>query len=155
MYYTGKDIGKYIKTVKSIVKGKGTRDEKLKAVCELLRDNVSYYDWVGFYLADEDKRELILGPFVGEPTEHTRISFGQGICGQAAEIKKPFVVQDVRKETNYLSCSVKVMSEIVVPVLKKGRIVGELDIDSHTISPFTDKDTTLLERICEVVVELF
>lgn len=87
MYYTGKDIGKYIKTVKSIVKGKGTRDEKLKAVCELLRDNVSYYDWVGFYLADEDKRELILGPFVGEPTEHTRISFGQGICGQAAEIK--------------------------------------------------------------------
>jgi len=155
MYYTGKEIEKYIKTVKSIVKGKGTRDEKLKAVCELLRDNVSYYDWVGFYLADEDKRELILGPFVGEPTEHTRISFGQGICGQAAEIKKPFVVQDVRKETNYLSCSVKVMSEIVVPVLKKGRIVGELDIDSHTISPFTDKDTTLLERICEVVVELF
>lgn len=155
MYYTAEELEELLKKVKGIVKGDGTRDEKLKTVCELLEHTISYYDWVGFYMANEEKRELVLGPFVGEPTEHTRISFGQGICGQAAEIKKPFIIQDVRKETNYLSCSVKVMSEIVLPIIKQGKIVGELDIDSHTISPFTEKDTKLLESICQIITELF
>jgi len=69
-------------------------DAKLKAICKLLKDNVSYYDWVGFYFVDKKKqKELLLGPFVGEPTEHIRIPFGRGICGQAAELRKAFVVR--------------------------------------------------------------
>lgn len=155
MYYTEEELDKLLQKVREIVRGERGREEKLQAVCDLLEHSISYYDWVGFYIADEKERELTLGPYVGEPTEHTRISFGQGICGQAAEIKKPFIVQDVRKETNYLSCSVKVMSEIVLPILKQNRIVGELDIDSHTISPFTDKDTRLLESVCQIVAEIF
>ena len=155
MYYDKEEVKLLTKKVKEIVDSNLSKDEVLKTVCQLLKDNVSYYDWVGFYLADRSKNELFLGPFVGEPTEHTRIAFGEGICGQAAVTKKPFVVQDVRKETNYLSCSVKVMSEIVMPVLKNKEIVGELDIDSHTLSPFTEKDVALLEGICKLVAPLF
>jgi GAF domain-containing protein len=154
MYYTEQELDGIIGEVSKIVSGDSSNEEKLKAVCEFLKKKVEYYDWVGFYIADEEKRLLTLGPFVGEATEHTRISFGQGICGQAAEIKKPFVIQDVRKETNYLSCSVKVMSEIVIPIFKDDKIVGELDIDSHTVSPFSEKDTILLEKVCEIVAQL-
>lgn len=121
----------------------------------MLIENVPHYDWVGFYLVDKAKKELVLGPFVGEPTEHIRIPFGRGICGQAAERRTTFVVQDVSKEGNYLACSPKVKSEIVIPLFKGGEIIGELDIDSHTLSPFTEEDRVFLEDVCKVVSELF
>ncbi len=126
--------------------------EKEQAICELLRREVPHYDWVGFYFVDQKNRdELVLGPFSGEPTEHVRIKFGEGICGQAAETRNVFVVQDVSKEDNYLSCSPDVRSEIVVPIFKDGEVVGELDIDSHRINPFTEEDREFLEWICEMV----
>lgn len=140
---------------KGIVDGPLERNEKLQAICELLHDGVEYYNWVGFYLVDAPKAELVLGPFVGEPTEHVRIPFGRGICGQAAERKETFTVQDVSKESNYLSCSPRVQSEIVVPILKDGQVVGELDIDSQVLSPFGKEDVELLEGICSVVCRLF
>ncbi len=122
------------------------------AICNLLYSNVAYYDWVGFYLTNPDKDdELVLGPFVGEPTEHVRIPFGKGICGQAAATGMTFLVQDVSKETNYLSCSPKVKSEIVVPIKVSQKIFGELDIDSHLISPFDEHDELFLNTICEKI----
>lgn len=134
--------------VKEIAQRTGDRDEKLLAICSLLKDNVPHYDWVGFYLVDRAReRELVLGPFSGDPTEHVRIPFGKGICGQAAQSGSTFIVPDVAKETNYLSCSPKVQAEIVVPIFKAGEIVGELDIDSHTLSPFTAEDREFLEGV--------
>ncbi len=128
------------------------RDSLLSDICWLLKDNVKYYDWVGFYLVDPEKKdELILGPFAGEATEHVRIPFGRGICGQAASRGETFLIQDVSQQTNYLSCSTMVKSEIVVPIFKNNAIVGELDIDSHQLSPFTEQDRTLLENICQVL----
>jgi len=143
-----------LKKIKEIVKTKIDSKEKLLKVCELLKDNVPYYNWVGFYIADDKKKELYLGPYVGEPTEHLRIPYGRGICGQAAERKETFVVQDVSKETNYLSCSIKVKSEIVVPVFKGDKVVAEIDIDSHKISPFTKEDQEFLEQVAGIVKEL-
>ena len=144
-----------IEKIREIVDSKLDMDGKLRGICKLLRDNVSHYDWVGFYLTDKTREnELILGPFEGDPTEHVRLPFGRGICGQAAELRKTFIVQDVSKETNYLSCSPNVKSEIVIPIFKNGEIVGELDIDSHTPSPFTDEDREFLEKVCEMVSEL-
>ena len=131
------------------------RDEKLLRICKMLHDNIPHYDWVGFYIADEKKQTLSLGPFSGEPTEHTKIKFGEGICGQAAQKKDIFIVQDVSKETNYLSCSPAVKSEIVLPIFKEGKIVAELDIDSHSKSPFTEEDEIFLNKICEMVAFLF
>jgi len=142
--------------VREIVKEPSSTNEKLLAICKLLMDKIPHYNWVGFYLVDQSrKRELVLGPFIGESTEHVRIPFGKGICGQAAERGATFIVQDVSKEINYLSCSPKVKSEMVIPIFKNGEIIGELDIDSHTLSPFTKEDRVFLENICKIVSELF
>lgn len=129
--------------------------DKLKAVCELLKDNVSHYDWVGFYAMDKEKLdELVLVSYAGEPSEHARIPFGKGVCGRTALLKKTFVVQDVSKETNYLSCSSKVKSEIVTPIFRNKELVGELDIDSHAVSPFTIDDETFLAKIAKMTSKL-
>ncbi len=132
-----------------------TRTNALSTICTLLKDNVAHYDWVGFYLVDPDaNQELVLGPYVGAATEHTRIPFGRGICGQAAATEETFIIQDVIEESNYLSCSPDVRSEIVLPILKAGVIVGELDIDSHRFAPFTDDDEIFLTKVCELVAPL-
>jgi len=143
--------------VAQIIKDSGTnRDDKLQQICGLLADGVKVFDWVGFYLVDpEAERELVLGPYVGEGTDHTRIPFGKGICGQAAETNETFVVQDVSKEDNYLACSIEVKAEIVAPVKKNDEFVAELDIDSHTRDSMTNDHRKLVEDICEQVAPLF
>ena len=145
-----------LSTIREVVTSEGrARDEKLHAICALLEREVAHYDWVGFYLVDPaGERELVLGPFVGAPTEHTRIAFGQGICGQAADTEMTFVIQDVSQETNYLSCSPHVKSEIVVPIFKDGVVAGEIDIDSHALAPFTDADNAFLEQVAVLVAAL-
>lgn len=137
-----------------ISKGK-SRGEKLQEICDLLESSISYYDWVGFYFRNGDKEELKLAEFTGEPTEHTIIPFGKGICGQVAVSNENFVVQDVQEQDNYISCGWKVKSEIVIPIFVNGENIGQIDIDSHTINPFIEKDEELLEFVCEKVSNLF
>lgn len=140
----------------AIIEAEGTRDEKLRAICELLDEEIDVFDWTGFYLDDPDEeRMLYLGPYVGEATDHTRIAYGKGICGQAAETLNTFVVQDVSKAGNYLACSIHVKSEIVVPIMKNGAFYGELDIDSHTPDAFTPEIRALCEEVCLKVARLF
>ncbi|MBL7066428.1 MAG: GAF domain-containing protein [Candidatus Marinimicrobia bacterium] len=141
--------------MQKIILSSQTRDEKLLNICQLLKDAVLYYDWVGFYMAEQSKQELVLGPYVGAPTEHTRIPYGKGICGQAADKRDTIIVQDISGQTNYLSCSIDVRSEIVVPVFKDGRFVAELDIDSHELNQFSEKDKKYLELVCQRVSVLF
>ncbi len=139
----------------AIIRGEGEPRARLQALCAMLTAEVSHYNWVGFYLVDpKSPRELVLGPYVGEPTEHTRIPFGKGICGQVAESEETFVVPDVSEEDNYLACSLTVKSEIVVPVMLDGRFVGQLDIASHTRDAFGPEDEALLEAIAEGLGEL-
>lgn len=141
--------------VRRIVQGGAARDAVLLAICETLKRDIPHYDWVGFYLVDPAReQELVLGPYVGAPTEHTRIAFGQGICGQAAATELTFVIQDVSQETNYLSCSPDVRSEIVAPIFRDGKVIGELDIDSHAIAPFTPADQQFLEDVAALVAPL-
>jgi len=147
---------KLIDRIKRIVEDSGTRDHKLQQICELLAEEIENFDWVGFYLVDpESDRELVLGPYVGEPTEHTRIAFGEGICGQAADSLETFVVQDVSQESNYLACSVEVEAEIVVPIMKGDAFVGELDIDSHEKNSITEEQRSLCEEVCRITARLF
>ena len=142
--------------VREIVGKRIDTDEKLSAICKLLKESLPHYDWVGFYLVDpKTKGQLILGPFDGEPTEHKRIPFGKGVCGEVAESKETYIVDDVSKVENYLSCSLEVKSEIVVPIFKNGEVVGELDIDSHALATFTEEDKKFLENVCELVSRLF
>ena len=124
---------------------------KLQKVCQLLHDEVAHYNWVGFYFRNGEKEELKLGPYVGAETDHTIIPFGKGICGQVAVSNETFVVPDVSAQDNYLSCSIETKSEIVVPIFKNGENIGQIDIDSHVIDPFTDADEELLNYVCEKV----
>ena len=145
-----------LNSIAKIIDEPKKRDEKLLLICRLLKEKIEYYDWVGFYLVDPIKeRELILGPYVGKPTDHIRIKFGEGICGQAAEKEISFIVQDVNLETNYLSCSPEVKSEILSPIFKNGKVIGEIDIDSHTINPYTEEDRFFLEKVAEMCSKLF
>lgn len=130
-------------------------DDLLLRICELLKQEVYHYDWVGFYILDQKKNELVLGPFVGKPTQHIHIAVGKGICGQVAASGQTMVVQDVTQVENYISCGLEVQSEIVVPVLKNGKFVAELDIDSHSPAPFKDEDSVFLAKVCDLLADKF
>lgn len=132
-----------------------TRDEKLKQICELLEQNISYYNWVGFYFRNGNKEELLLGPYVGAPTDHTVIPFGKGICGQVAVSNQNFVVPDVAAQDNYIACSFTVKSEIVVPLFVNGENIGQIDIDSNVLDPFTAADERFLEFVNSEISKLF
>lgn len=104
------------------------------------------WDWVGFYLAEPNKRLLHLGPYLGEPTDHTRIAYGKGICGQVAESEATYISDDVQAEGNYIACSIHVRSEIVSPVFTpEGTFIAQLDVDSHRPSFFSAKDREAIE----------
>lgn len=133
---------------------KHNTEEKLQKVCHLLDQEISYFNWTGFYFKNGDKDELKLGPYVGAPTDHTIIPYGKGICGQVAVSNETFVVPDVHEESNYLSCSIDTKAEIVVPIFKDGQNIGQIDIDSHTIDPFTEEDRELLEWLCNEVSKI-
>ena len=126
-------------------------DQRLLEICQLLEKEVEHYNWVGFYFRNGDKNELKLGPYVGAPTDHTIIPFGKGICGQVAVSNKNFVVPDVSTQDNYMASSITVKSEIVVPIFVNGDNIGQIDIDSNILDPFTEKDERFLEFVCEKV----
>lgn len=129
-------------------------DAAMQGICDLLQAEVAYYDWVGFYFADHDKRVLHLGKFAGEPTDHTTIPFGKGICGQVAESNANFVVPDVKAQDNYIACSITVKAEIVIPLFKDGVNIGQIDIDSNTIDPFTTADEEFLTWVNTQLAEI-
>lgn len=134
---------------------KNNPDNLLLQICELLKQEVYHYDWVGFYVLDPVKNELVLGPFDGKPTQHTNIAVGKGICGQVAESGQTMIVQDVTQVENYISCGLEVQSEIVVPIKKNGKFVAELDIDSHSPAPFTPADSEFLSDVCNLLSDRF
>jgi L-methionine (R)-S-oxide reductase len=142
------------KEIDIIIASNSSKNEKLQAICDYLENEISYYDWVGFYFKNGDKNELKLAQYTGEETEHTIIPFGKGICGQVAVSNKNFVVQDVSEQDNYISCGWKVKSEIVIPIFKNEENIGQIDIDSHTANTFTEKDEELLEYICKRIATI-
>ncbi|ARV12442.1 GAF domain-containing protein [Gilvibacter sp. SZ-19] len=133
---------------------KSNPDAAMQGICDLLQAEVAHYDWVGFYFADHDKRVLHLGKFAGEPTDHTTIPFGKGICGQVAESNANFVVPDVKAQDNYIACSITVKAEIVIPLFKDGVNIGQIDIDSNTIDPFTTADEEFLTWVNAQLAEI-
>ena len=120
-----------------------------------LRERVEYFDWVGFYMIEKGRLGedpmLALGPYVGADTPHKRIPLNQGICGAAASSGKTLVIDDVNSDPRYLACSTDTKSEIVAPILVKGSVVGELDIDSHTPAAFLEQDRELVEYCAGLV----
>jgi len=115
----------------------------------LLQRERPHYNWVGIYLLQGS--ELVLGPYVGKPTPHTRIPLNQGICGAAASSGDTVIIDDVNTDPRYLACSLETRSEIVVPIIRDGVVLGEIDIDSDQPAAFTDEDRKLLEEVAAIL----
>jgi len=149
------NINRIKNIIEDIISSKKTITKKQQDICDFLENEIPYYDWVGFYFKNGTKEELKLATFTGEPTEHIIIPFGKGICGQVAITNENFIVQDVTEQNNYISCGWKVKSEIVIPILVQGENIGQIDVDSHSVNPFSDNDTELLEFVCSRVASLY
>jgi len=138
--------------IDEIGKTSKTAMELMDRVTKKLNERMLKYNWVGFYMiALDDPDTLVLGPFVGAMTPHTRIPLNQGICGAAASSGTTVVVDDVSKDSRYLACSIETKSEIVAPIFVKGKVVGELDIDSHFLAAFHGEDRSLVEYCAQSV----
>ena len=124
-----------------------------KWTVEVLDKQIQYYNWTGLYWMNDLKGQLELGAYVGEATDHTSIPYGRGICGQVAVSGATFEVPDVHAQDNYLACSLATKSEIVVPIYMEEKLIGQIDIDSHELDPFTAEDHALLEWIAEFIAE--
>ena len=111
----------------------------------LLKENLPHFSWAGIYLLEGD--ELVLGPYLGKPSPHTRIPLGRGICGAAANQRATIVVDDVNNDPRYLACSLDTRSEIVVPIMRDQTVLGEIDIDSDQPAAFGEADRDLLEQV--------
>lgn len=123
-----------------------------QGIVKAIAQRLSYYNWTGFYMLDpHDPETLALGPFVGAPTTHVRIPVTEGICGAAVASGESLIVDDVHSDPRYLSCSIDTKSEIVVPIYVQGKVIGEIDIDSHNPAAFTNIDRDFLEEAARIV----
>jgi len=127
------------------------RTQAMTRAVEILKARVPDYTWVGIY--ELFGNELVLGPFIGKPSPHTHIPLGRGICGAAAAEKATIVVDDVNADPRYLACSLEARSEMVVPIMRGGDVLGEIDIDSNRLAAFGPEDQRLLEVVAAVLSE--
>ena len=152
MSTTARESVSFIAELDKLASAAANADALMNSIVALLHEKLTRYNWVGFYMIDaNDPNMLVLGPFRGAPTPHTRIPLNQGICGAAASSGQTVVVDDVNSDPRYLACSLETKSEIVVPVFAKGRVVGELDIDSHLHAAFGPDDRKLCEHAAQLL----
>lgn len=127
--------------------------EFIRGIVSLLYKCFGHYSWVGIYLLRDN--ELRLGPWKGKaPTQHTVIPLGKGICGIAATTCKTEIIDEVRSDDRYLACFPETRSEIVVPIKKEGRVIGEIDIDSEKAFAFQKDDRRFLEALANFLSDI-
>jgi L-methionine (R)-S-oxide reductase len=130
-------------------------EDLMSVIVGRLQERLPHFHWVGFYMIEKGRLGedpmLVLGPYVGAETPHKRIPLNQGICGAAVSKGETVVVDDVSTDSRYLACSIETKSEIVAPVFVKGKVVGELDIDSHIPAAFGPEDRELVEHCAALV----
>lgn len=151
MTYSSDPKEKYSQLTKqldALLSGEKNRYANLSNASALLNVFFDRINWVGFYLMEDG--ELVLGPFQGLPA-CIRIPLGKGVCGTAAERKETIVVEDVNAFPGHIACDAASQSEIVVPIIKNGELLGVLDIDSPELNRFSDEDRQGLEAFVEVL----
>ena len=148
---TDMDRDGLLTAIRSAVAAAPGAESAMQQTVRLLKDALPYYTWVGIYVLEGN--ELVLGPFIGKPSPHTRIPLGQGICGAAASEKATIVVDDVNADPRYLACSIETKSEIVVPIMHGSQVLGEIDIDSDRPAAFGARDRALLEPVAALLAD--
>jgi L-methionine (R)-S-oxide reductase len=146
-------IGEVRNEITELAEASPSARDLMQAMVRLLHERMLKYNWVGFYMLEPGAQPpmLVLGAFEGAMTPHTRIPLNQGICGAAASSGQTVVVDDVSKDPRYLACSLETKSEIVVPVFVHGKVVGELDIDSHFAAAFTFEHQDLVQYCAKLI----
>ena len=139
------------KTISEKIGAARNSHDAMTVAVSALKAELPQYSWVGIYLLEG--QELVLGPYLGKPSPHTRIPLNRGICGAAASQKQTIIVDDVNSDPRYLACSLETRSEIVVPIMMGDRVLGEIDIDSDTPAAFGEDDRKLLEAIAPALAK--
>ena len=137
------------KQLHSLLLGESNLYANLSNTSALLNQFFDRINWVGFYLMEDG--ELVLGPFQGLPA-CIRIPLGKGVCGTAAATKETIIVPDVNAFPGHIACDAASQSEIVIPIVKDGNIIGVLDIDSPELNRFSEEDRIGLEKVIEVLI---
>src|SRR6202046_1261569 len=119
-------------------------------MCAVLYHGLPQLNWVGFYFLQDG--ELVLGPFQGK-VACVRIALGRGVCGTAAQLRETVVVPDVHAFPGHIACDAASRSEIVVPLVKDGRLLGVLDLDSPQLARFDEEDGTGLNAAVALLVQ--
>ncbi|CAN5541229.1 GAF domain-containing protein [soil metagenome] len=135
--------------IRTAVECEGDATRAMARTVNLLKTRLPDYNWVGIYLLNGN--ELVLGPYEGKPSPHTRIPLGRGICGAAATEKATIIVDDVHADPRYLACTLETKSEIVVPIMRGSEVLGEIDIDSDRAAAFGKRDQALLEQVAALL----
>jgi len=149
------DFASILSLIEAFAAQAPTAEALERHVVETIAAQLPTYNWVGFYMLAADNHQMLdLGPFVGAPTQHTRIPVSEGICGAAVALGETIVIDNVRSDPRYLACSLQTQSEIVVPIRVQGQIVGEIDIDSHNLAAFQPADRAFVEQ-CALLVGNF
>ncbi len=138
----------------ALMKDENNLIANLSNIVSLLKYSFDYYLWVGFYLYDEEKQNLVLGPFQGR-IACTRIEIGKGVCGTAFKNRETLVIDDVNKFPGHIFCDSSSKSEIVVPVFRNDKIVGVLDVDSAVYSSFDAVDRKYLNELSLIISRIF
>ncbi|RAS77675.1 GAF domain-containing protein [Priestia endophytica] len=147
-----KDFKLVIKQLQALTADEPNTIANLANASSLLNQFLAEINWVGFYLTDEAKNQLVLGPFQGLPA-CVRIPFGRGVCGTAAAEQKTLRVKDVHEFPGHIACDSASQSEIVVPIIKDGKTIGVLDIDSPIKNRFDEQDEKYLNQFVDVLVQ--
>jgi len=134
-----------------LIAGERNAIANLSNVSALLNVALTDINWVGFYLMDTTRGQLVLGPFQGKPA-CIRIDMGKGVCGTAATRRETMVVADVDAFPGHIACDSASKSEVVVPIVQDGRMIGVLDIDSPTRNRFDACDAQGLESVVQIIV---
>jgi GAF domain-containing protein len=143
-----------IPQIKALLDAEPDLIANLANVCAALKEQFGWL-WVGFYLVKSDsknieEKELVLGPFQG-PVACTRIKKGRGVCGAAWQSAETLIVPDVEKFPGHIACSSLSKSEIVLPLIKNGEVIGVLDVDSSELDQFDETDKKYLEQITVLI----
>ncbi|MBT2754431.1 GAF domain-containing protein [Mesobacillus foraminis] len=141
-----------IKQLKALLDGEKNSIANYSNAAALLNQFLDRINWVGFYLIEDG--ELVLGPFQGLPA-CVRIPIGRGVCGSAAEMLETVRVEDVHLFPGHIACDAASQSEIVIPMLDNGKLVGVLDIDSPEKNRFDELDQKKLEEFVSVLMQLY
>ncbi|MEH7011796.1 GAF domain-containing protein [Neobacillus niacini] len=139
------------KQLQALLHGETNQIANLSNTSALLNQFLDRINWIGFYLMD-DNNELVLGPFQGLPA-CVRIPLGKGVCGTSAKTKETLRVDDVHQFPGHIACDAASNSEIVIPLIKDGKLLGVLDIDSPEKNRFDELDQEKLEEITAILVD--